>query len=230
MKTLGLLGGMSWESTAVYYRRLNELVRERLGGRHSARLLLWSADFAAIADLQAARAWDEAGGILAEAASGLEAAGAEAILICANTMHKLAGEVQAAVSAPLLHIADPLAAACKAAACARPLLLGTGFTMEDGFYQRALGERGVEASIPPPAERGRLHAIIFDELVCGVVSPAARSALLAIIEAAVRDGADAVILGCTELGLLVGPDDIGQPLLDTLDLHAKAAVDFALSG
>ncbi|HXQ46239.1 MAG TPA: amino acid racemase, partial [Caulobacteraceae bacterium] len=204
MRTLGLLGGMSWESSAVYYRRLNEGVRERLGGQHSARLVMWSADFAPIAEMQAEGRWDDATAVLVDAARGLERAGAEAILICANTMHRMAGEVAAAVGVPLIHVADVTADAIRAAAAQRPLLLATGFVMEQPFYRERLRAGGVETLVPPEAERRRLHAIIFDELVQGRFEQAARAEVVAMVEGAVaRDGADAVIFGCTEIGMLV---------------------------
>jgi aspartate racemase len=229
MKTLGLLGGMSWESTAVYYRLLNRMARERLGGQHSARLLMWSADFAPIAAMQAAGEWDRATEVLTEAARRLERAGAEALLICANTMHRMAPEVQAAVQVPVLNVADATAAAIRAAGAARPLLLATRFTMEQTFYRDRLSAGGVEAIVPDVDERQRLHAIIFDELVQGRFEPASRAAVVAIAERSVRDAAaDAVIFGCTEFGLLVAPADLSVPVFDTTEIHARAGMDFAL--
>jgi aspartate racemase len=231
MKTLGLLGGMSWESTAVYYRLLNRMARERLGGRHSAKLLLWSTDFALIAAMQAAADWDAATAILVDAARRLERAGAQAILICANTMHRMAPEVAAAIAVPLLHVVDATADAIRAAGLERPLLLATRFTMEDGFWRDRLRERGVEAITPPAQDRERLHAIIFDELVQGRFEPASRAAVIAIAQRQVRaEGADAVILGCTEFGLLVEASDMPVPVFDTTEIHARAGMDFALAG
>jgi aspartate racemase len=230
MRTLGLLGGMSWESSAVYYRRLNEGVRERLGGQHSARLVMWSADFAPIAEMQAEGRWDDATAMLVDAARGLERAGADAILICANTMHRMAGEVAAAVGVPLIHVADVTADAIGAAGAQRPLLLATGFVMEQPFYRERLRARGVETLVPPDVERRRLHAIIFDELVQGRFEPAARAEVVAMVEDAVaRDGADAVIFGCTEIGMLVPVAAVSVPVFDTLELHVEAALAFALS-
>ena len=229
MKTLGLIGGMSWESTLVYYQRLNRMTRERLGGLHSAPLILWSVDFAPIAAMQASGDWERATTALEDAARRLERAGAEAILICANTMHRMAGEVQAAVSIPVLHVADATAAAVKAAGSARPLLLATRFTMEQAFYRDRLKADGVSAVIPGEADRARLHTIIYDELVRGVISLDSKAAMLAIIDNARRDqGVDGVILGCTEFGLLIGPDDLDLPVFDTALIHAEAGIAFAL--
>jgi aspartate racemase len=227
MRTIGLLGGMSAESTTLYYQAMNRLVRERLGGLHSADLLLSSIDFAPMADWQAAGEWKEAGAFLAERARRLEGAGAEAILICANTMHVVADQVQAAVGVPLLHIADATAAAVKAQGGARPLLLATRFTMEKLFYRERLGAQGVDALIPDQADRDRLHAIIYDELCQGVVTAGSKAEVLAMIARA--DGADGVIFGCTEIGLLLAPHDVPLPVVDTALVHAQAAVDFMLS-
>lgn len=226
MKTLGLLGGMSAESTTLYYQELNRLVRERLGGMHSAQLILWSIDFAPMAELQAAGDWDAAAVQLADAARRLEAAGADAVLICANTMHLVAPQVQAAIGVPVIHIADATADAVKAAGCSKPLLLATAFTMEKPFYRERLAEAGVEASTPDQADRDRLHAIIYDELVQGVISPASKAEVLAMIA---RAGAcDSVIFGCTEIGLLLSPEDLDRPVIDTALVHAQAGVDFML--
>ena len=230
MKTLGLIGGMSWESTAVYYRRLNQIARDRLGGRHSAELLVYSVDFAPIADMQAVGDWESATRAMIEAARRLERGGAAALLICANTMHRMADEVQAAIAIPLIHIADVTAAAISAAGVRRPLLLATRFTMEQEFYRDRLERGGVKAAIPPAPARERLHAIIYDELVQGRVEVASRAAFIAVVrEAMARDGVDGAILGCTEFGLLVGPDDLPVPTFDTTELHARAAMDFALA-
>ena len=226
MRTVGLLGGMSAESTTLYYQAMNRLVRERLGGLHSIQLLMWSVDFAPIARMQADGEWQGAGEVLAKAAAKLELAGAEAIMIGANTMHLVADQVQAAVSVPLIHIADATADAVKAAGCSRPLLLATRFTMEKPFYRERLKVQGVEASIPSDAERERLHAIIYDELCQGVISAASKAEVLAMIARA--SGADCVIFGCTEIGLLLSPDDLDRPVIDTALVHAQAGVDFAL--
>lgn len=226
MKTLGLLGGMSAESTTLYYQELNRLVRERLGGMHSAQLILWSIDFAPMAELQAAGDWDAAAAQLAEAAKRLQIAGAEAVLICANTMHLVAPQVQAAIGVPVIHIADATAKAVTAAGCSRPLLLATAFTMEKPFYRERLAAAGVEASIPDDADRQRLHAIIYDELVQGVISPSSKAEVLAMISRATD--CDSVIFGCTEIGLLLSPQDLDRPVIDTALVHAQAGVDFML--
>jgi len=221
---------MSWESTAVYYRLLNEMARERLGGQHSADLVMVSVDFAPIAALQAAGAWEEATAVMVAAARRLEGAGAEAILICANTMHRMADEVQAAVAAPVIHIADATARRALSTGARRPLLLATRFTMDQNFYRDRLRAGGVEALIPREDERLRLHAIIYDELVRGRIEEASRRAFIAIVERAVaEEGVDAAILGCTEFALLVRPGDLTVPALDTTEIHARAAMDFALS-
>jgi aspartate racemase len=227
MRALGLLGGMSAESTALYYREINRLVRERLGGLHSAELLIWSIDFAPMAELQAAGDWERAGEILARNASRLEGAGAQAILIGANTMHLVAPVIEAAVRVPVLHIADATARAVKAAGCSRPLLLATRFTMEKPFYRGRLAAMGVEALVPDEADRGALHAIIYDELCQGVVTPAAKAQVLRMIAKATE--ADCVIFGCTEIGMLLTADDLALPMVDSLVAHAEAAIDFALA-
>ena len=229
MKTLGLLGGMSAESTVVYYQTLNRLVRERLGGLHSAPLILWSVDFAPIAELQAKDDWDATGAILADAARHLQAAGAQAILICANTMHINAPQIAAAVSVPIVHIADATAAALKARGVERPLLLATRYTMEKPFYRDRLAELGLPSLIPGDADRARLQAIIFDELCQGVISPASKAEVLAMIARGKAAGADGVIFGCTEIGLLLDPAELDLPAVDTAVIHCQAAVDFALA-
>ena len=229
MKTIGLIGGMSVESTAIYYRLINEDVRTRLGGHHSAKLILWSVDFAEIEVMQRTAAWDRAGEALAEAARRLEGAGAQAIVITANTMHKVADTVAAAVRVPLLHIADATAAAIKRTSCKRPLLLATGYTMEQDFYTGHLRKHhDIEVMVPDKAERDVVHQIIFEELVKGVVKPASKKRYLDVIEAARRGGTDGIIFGCTEIGMLLSPGDMPEPVFDTAVLHAKAAVDFAL--
>ena len=231
MKTLGLIGGMSWESTAIYYRRLNELARERLGGLHSAKLLLHSFDFAEIEALQAAGDWAGAGGRMADAARALERGGAEALVICTNTMHKLAPAVRAASALPLLHIADATAGAMRAAGVRRPLLLATRYTMEQDFYSGRLAEHGFDVVVPEEPGRTAVHRIIYEELCVGRVEPASRRRYLEIVRAhRERDGIDAVIFGCTEVGMLLSADDLELAAFDTTELHARAAMDFALSG
>ncbi len=229
MKTLGLIGGMSWESTTLYYQLLNRAARDALGGQHSAKLILWSVDFAPIAALQTAGLWDEATSIMVDAARRLEAAGAEALLICANTMHRMAGDVEASVGIPLIHVADATAQAIIRAGVRKPLLLATRYTMEQGFYRDRLRRGGVETVIPAEADRGRLHAIIYDELIQGRFKLASKDVLVTMVESAMRgEGADGVILGCTELGLLVKAEDLPVPMFDTTELHARAAMDWAL--
>ena len=226
MRTVGLLGGMSAESTTLYYQAMNRLVRERLGGLHSMQLLMWSVDFAPIAQMQAEGDWEAAGDVLAQAAARLEGAGAQAIMIGANTMHLVADQVQAAIGVPLIHIADATADAVKAAGCSRPLLLATRFTMEKPFYRDRLSAQGVEAMAPDEADRIRLHAIIYDELCQGVITAASKDEVLAMISKA--SAADCVIFGCTEVGLLLSPGDLALPVIDTALVHAQAGVDFAL--
>jgi aspartate racemase len=229
MRTIGLIGGMSWQSSKTYYERINQLVADRLGGAHSARLIVNSLDFAPIEQMQREGRWKEAGAALANAAQALERAGAHVIAIGANTMHKVAYQVMAATQLPLIHIADALAAGLKRDARSRPLLLGTRYTMEDPFMRDHLAAKGINAVIPDKADRDALHAIIFNELILGVVTDAARQRVREIIAAADAQEADAVIFGCTEIGMLFPPSDAGLPGYDTLELHARALVDFALS-
>ncbi len=228
MRTLGLIGGMSAESTTVYYQVLNRLVRERLGGLHSAQLVLWSVDFAPIAELQAKDDWDATGLALADAARRLEGAGAEAILICANTMHLNAPQVEAAVQAPLIHIADATAQALKARGVTKALLLATRFTMEKPFYRERLEAAGLGVLIPEKADRDRLHAIIYDELVVGVITEASRAVVLEMIDKGRAAGADGIVFGCTEIGLLLDLAQMPLPAVDTAIAHCEAAVEFAL--
>lgn len=229
MRILGLIGGISAESTTVYYQQLTRQVRERLGGLHSCPLILWSVDFAGIADLQAREDWEATGAILADAARRLEAAGAEAIVICANTMHLNAPHIRAAVRIPLIHIADATAAALTARGVTRPLLLATRFTMEKAFYRDRLAALGLPALTPEAADRERLHAIIYDELCQGVIREDSRAEVLAMIGRGRAVGADGIIFGCTEIGLLLDPAEMPLPTVDTAVAHAEAAVDFALS-
>lgn len=228
LKTIGLIGGMSWESTVPYYRLINQTIRERLGGYHSAKILLDSVDFAEIEAMQAADDWQRAGDMLALAGRVLEAGGADLLILCTNTMHKVAPAIEAAIDIPFIHIADPTAAALSAAGVTRAGLLGTRFTMEQSFYRDRLASRGIDAAIPDAASREIVHRVIYDELVHGVVSPSSREAYRAIIDGLVRAGAQAVILGCTEIGLLVDAEDSPVPLFDTTVLHARAAAEWAL--
>ena len=229
MKTLGLLGGMSWESTIPYYRIINETVRERRGGLHSARLILYSVDFHAIERLQQAGAWDDAGRMLADAARALEAAGAEGLALCTNTMHKVAPAIESAVGIPLLHIADPTAAAVKQAGFHTVGLLGTRFTMEQDFYRGRLTARhGLTVIIPDPADQEIVHRVIYEELCQGEFRAESRAQYREIMQRLVEAGAEGIILGCTEIALLVRPDDAPVPLFDTTDLHARSMALWAL--
>ncbi|MFG1603346.1 aspartate/glutamate racemase family protein [Actinoplanes sp. NPDC049265] len=224
MRTIGLIGGMSWESTAEYYRLLNELTRDRLGGLHSARCVVYSVDFAEIEQLQVQGRWAEAGEILADAARALAAAGADLLLIGTNTMHKVADQVAAAVPIPLLHLADATADAVRAAGVTRVGLLGTAFTMEQDFYRGRLAGHGLDVLVPEPEDRALVHRVIYDELCLGVVDDRSRKEYRRIIENLVAAGAEGVILGCTEIELLVGPKDSPVPVFPTTRLHAEAAV------
>lgn len=231
MKTLGLIGGMSWESTLPYYRLANEAVREALGGLHSARLVLYSVDFAEVERMQREGRWDDAGRLLGEAGKALRAAGAEALVLCTNTMHKVADDIESISGLPLLHIADATAAAISAAGMTRIGLLGTRFTMEGEFYRRRLEEKhGLEVLVPDEADRELVHRVIYDELCRGRIEDASRAAYLAVIERLAARGAQGIVLGCTEIGLLVSPADTALPLFDTTTLHARGAVAWALSG
>lgn len=229
MRKLGLLGGMSWESTIPYYRCINERVRERLGGLHSAELLLYSVDFAAIEALQHRGDWDAAGRTLAGAAQALQRAGAEALVICTNTMHRVLPQIEPALRIPVLHVADATAARIRAAGFTQVGLLGTRFTMEQDFYRDRLAQHGLDVRVPDEASRGLVHRVIYDELCQGRCLPESRAAYRAVIADLVAGGAEAVILGCTEIGLLVDADDSAVPLFDTTAIHAEHAADWALA-
>ncbi len=229
MKTIGLIGGMSWESTVPYYRSINETVRELRGGLHSARLVLVSVDFDEVERLQRAGDWDAAGLLLADCARSLERAGADFIFLCTNTMHKVAPAIEAAAGIPLFHIADPTAEAIRAAGLRRIGLLGTRFTMEQDFYRARLEQQhGLEVVVPDEASRALVHRVIYDELCQGKVLDASREAYRAVFRELVDAGAEAVILGCTEIALLVGPGDSPVPVFDTTALHARKAAEYAL--
>ena len=226
---IGLIGGMSWESSAEYYRILNQTVRDRLGGAHSARILMWSVDFEPIERLQHHGDWAALGEAMAAGARRLEHGGADFLVLCTNTMHRLAGDISRAVSIPLLHIADPTGEAIVAAGVKRVGLLGTRFTMEQSFYKDRLVERfGLDVLVPDEADRTVVHDIIYRELIAGVVSEVSRQAYRGVIGRLVDSGAQAIILGCTEIMLLVKPEDSAAPLFDTTTLHALAAVDRSL--
>ncbi|QVQ50812.1 aspartate/glutamate racemase family protein [Spiractinospora alimapuensis] len=228
MRTIGLIGGMSWESSAEYYRLLNELTREHRGGLHSAKCVLYSVDFAEIERLQVEGRWAEAARILADAARSVEAAGADLVLICTNTMHKVADEVAAAVSVPLLHLADATAQAVTAAGLATVGLLGTAFTMEQDFYRGRLAGHGLEVLVPDQDHRSLVHRVIYEELCLGVIREESRAAYQRVIDGLAARGAEGVILGCTEIELLIRPQDSPIPVFPTTRLHAAAAISAAL--
>jgi aspartate racemase len=225
---IGMLGGMSWESTAEYYRLANEGVRARLGGLHSARIVLASVDFAEIEVLQVAGEWDRAGDVLAAEAARLEAAGAEMLLLCTNTMHKVADRVQAAVGIPLLHLADTTAAAVRATGLTTVGLLATGFTMEQDFYRDRLADHGLRVLVPDAADRAEVHRIIYDELCRGIVLDESRRLYRQVMDRLVAAGAQGVVLGCTEIELLIGAGDSPVPVFPTTRLHVEAALAASL--
>jgi aspartate racemase len=229
VKTIGLLGGMSWESSIEYERMINEGVRARLGGTHSADLIVRSYDFARIEALQAAGDWDAAGDLLAGDAALLERAGAEMILLCTNTMHLIADRIEASIGVPFLHLADATARAVAAAGVERVALLGTRYTMEQDFYRARLERHGLAVVVPDAEDRTTVHDVIYDELVRGIVSPSSKRRYLDVIGRVLGQGATGVIAGCTEIELLVGPDDLDVPYFPTTALHAAAAVDAALA-
>lgn len=222
-RTIGLIGGMSWESTLPYYRIVNRTVRERLGGLHSARVLLYSVDFHEIEALQRAGDWSGAGEAMADAARRLQRGGADFLVLCTNTMHIVAEAIEAAVPLPLLHIADPTADALAAAGVRRVGLLGTRFTMEQAFYRERLQRHGLEVLVPDAAARDQVHRVIYEELCRGVIRDASRAAYREVLAGLAARGAEGAILGCTEISLLVGADDAPMPLFDTTELHARAA-------
>lgn len=229
MKTIGLLGGMSWESTLTYYRAINEGVKRRLGGLHSGKIVLYSVDFDPIEKLQHQGDWTGTGDILCDAARRIEAGGADFLMICTNTMHKVAGQVTGAVNIPLLHIADATGEALRKAGLQRVGLLGTAFTMEQDFYKGRLMEKfGLEVLIPPEKDRRRVHDVIYKELCLGEINPQSRQAYVEIVDRLAGQGAQGVILGCTEIGLLIRQADTSVPLYDTTFIHAERAVDLAL--
>ena len=231
MKTIGLLGGMSWESTAVYYGAVNEGVQRALGGLHSARVAMYSVDFAPVEELQQRGDWDEAGRLLAGAACRVQAAGADFLLLCTNTMHRVAPAIERAIDIPLLHIADATGEELVRAGVGTVGLLGTAFTMEQGFYKDRLRERfGLEVLVPGNEDRHDVHRVIYEELCLGTVSKASRARYLQVIDALAARGAEAVILGCTEIGLLVGQEHTPVRLFDTTAIHAQCAVAWALEG
>ena len=228
MKTIGLLGGMSWESTVTYYQLINEGIKRELGGLHSAKIVLYSVEFAEIEEMQAAGEWDKAAQVLADAAQALERAGADFILICTNTMHKVAPQVRKAVNVPLIHIAEATADALLAQGIRKVGLLGTKYTMTQEFYRDKLIEAGLDVVIPTEKDMDIVHSVIYDELCLGMVKESSKADYLRIIADLAARGAQGVILGCTEIGLLVGQEDTELPVFDTTFIHAEKAVHMAL--
>ena len=228
MRRIGLLGGMSWESSAEYYRLLNVLVRERLGGLASAECLLYSVNFAEIEAMQVEGRWEDAGTRLAEAARSLEAGGADLVLLCTNTMHKVADVVAGAVAVPLLHLGDTTADAVRRAGHSTVGLLGTAFTMEQDFYRDRLASHGLTVLVPDAEDRALVHRVIYEELCLGVVRPESRAAYVSVVERLAEAGAEGVALGCTEIELLIGQGDVDLPVFPTTRLHVEAALDLAL--
>ncbi|MEJ2056568.1 MAG: aspartate/glutamate racemase family protein [Desulfofustis sp.] len=229
MKTVGLLGGMSWESTAVYYRLINEQIRRRCGGLHSAKILLYSVDFAEIEKFQSAGRWNEAGALLKRAAHSLERAGADLLLICTNTMHKVAPQITGGLTIPLLHIADAAGSRIVKDRIQRVGLLGTRFTMEEDFYRSVLENRyELQVAVPDQGDRQLIDSVIFDELCRGEINPRSRDAYLRIVKNLAEDGCQAIILGCTEISLLLRPEDTDMVLYDTTAIHAEQAVSSML--
>lgn len=229
MKTIGLLGGMSWESTALYYQQINKMVHGKLGKLHSAKVIINSVDFEEIAALQAKGLWQEAGAYLAEQALNLEKAGAECILVCTNTMHKIAPQIEDAITVPFIHIADAIAKEIMSQNIGKVALLGTAFTMEQDFYKARLQHHGIDVIIPNEADRKTVHRIIYEELCLGVINPDSRQKYEAIVEALIAEGAEGIILGCTEICMLIGELKFSVPLFDTTAIHAKEAVSFSLN-
>jgi len=230
MKTIGLLGGMSWESTASYYKLINEGVNEMLGGLHSAKIFLYSVDFQEIEEYQRLNKWDESGKLLAEAAKSIESCGADFILLCTNTMHKVSNEIESVISIPLVHIADATAECLKENGVKSVGLLGTRFTMEQEFYKGRIKEKhGIDVLVPNAVQQDMVHAVIYDELCHGKIYDRSRQIFVDIIDDLHKAGVEAVILGCTEIGLLVNQNDVDVPIYDTTAIHAKAAVKKAIS-
>lgn len=230
MKKIGLLGGMSWESTIPYYRQINEAVKARLGGLHSAKIVLYSVDFAEIERLQNSGDWASAGAVLADCAQALERAGADFVVLCTNTMHKVASVIETAVEIPLLHIADPTAAAIRKAGMSRIGLLGTRFTMEQDFYRgRLVEQHGIDVLTPEADDRKVVHRVIYEELCLGRIEESSRRAYRDVMQRLVERGAQGIILGCTEISMLVGEQDASVPLFDTTAIHAAAAAELALA-
>ena len=228
MKTIGLIGGMSWESTVTYYQIINETVRDGLGGLHSAKILLYSVDFAEIEECQAKGEWERSGEILADAAMRLESAGADFIVICTNTMHKVVNQIQAKIRIPIVHIADATAEALLQAGITKTALLGTKYTMTQDFYKDRLVQKGISVVIPNEKEIEKVNDVIYNELCLGIVSDESREDYIRVIERLKEEGAQAVILGCTEIGLLISQTDSVLPVYDTTWIHARTAAEKAM--
>lgn len=229
MKTIGLLGGMSWESTALYYQKINKMVHHKLGKLHSAKVIINSVDFEEIAALQAKGLWQEAGTYLAEQAQNLEKAGADCILVCTNTMHKVAAQIEDSITVPFLHIADATAKEILSQNIGKVALLGTAFTMEQDFYKARLQDHGIDVVIPNEEDRKTVHRIIYEELCLGVINPDSQQKYIAIVERLIAEGAQGIILGCTEICMLISELKFSVPLFDTTTIHAKEAVSFSLN-
>lgn len=229
MKTIGLLGGMSWESTALYYQQINKMVYRKLGKLHSAKVIINSVDFEEIAALQAKGLWQEAGTYLAEQAQNIEKAGADCILVCTNTMHKVAAQIEDSITVPFLHIADATAKEILSQNIGKVALLGTAFTMEQDFYKARLQDHGIDVVIPNEEDRKTVHRIIYEELCLGVINPDSQQKYIAIVERLIAEGAQGIILGCTEICMLIGELKFSVPLFDTTAIHAKEAVSFSLN-
>lgn len=228
MKTIGLIGGMSWESTTLYYQQMNRTVQDKLGKLHSAKVILSSVDFEEIAALQSKGLWQEAGVYLAEQALNLEKAGVDCIVLCTNTMHKVAPQIEEAITVPFIHIADATAKEILSQNISKVALLGTAFTMEQDFYKARLQNHGIEVIIPNEADRKIVHRIIYDELCLGVINPDSQQKYMTVVEELIAEGAEGIILGCTEICMLIGDVKFSVPLFDTTTIHAKEAVNFAL--
>ncbi len=229
MRTIGLIGGMSWNSSLEYYRIINESIQERLGGLHSAKCILYSVDFGELGKLQREGKWEELAGLMVEAAERLQGAGADCIVICTNTMHKLADDIESSINVPLIHIADTTGDEIRKSGLSRVALLGTQFTMEEDFYKTRLEQKyGVEVVIPGQKDRQAIHNVIYEELCLGVIKQSSAEMVTAVIGGLVASGAEGVILGCTELPLLIRQESIEVPVFDTTAIHAQAAVDFGL--
>ena len=230
MKTIGMLGGMSWESTVTYYQLINQTIKEKLGGLHSAKCLLYSVDFAEIEEYQSKGKWDEVGGVLAAEAAKLEAAGADFIVICTNTMHKVSPQIEAAISIPIIHIAEATADQLEKSGISKVALLGTKYTMTQDFYKRRLTNRGIEVLIPTEKDIELVNSVIYNQLCRGILSAESKAEHIRIIRELVKRGAQGVILGCTEIGLLIKQEDVEIPLFDTAVIHATKAALTAIEG